>query len=584
MLFASFDFLLFSLPVLAAFWWLRDRPKMRLIVLIVASYFFYMASSRPEGANLPTPWYYAGLLVFSTLLDFYCARGIARRSPQLDAADRGLRSRAARERKILLIASLVGNLGVLAYFKYTNFAIEVVTDIARALGADWVVQPLPLLLPIGISFYTFQSLSYTIDVWRGRLTPEPSLARFAAFVVFFPQLVAGPIVRAREFLPQLHARPRMPAGLADRSMFRIWKGLVKKVVLGDFIAVALVDPVFAAPGTHGSLEVLLALYGFTLQIYADFSGYSDIAIGVGGLLGFNIPENFDRPYQSRNIAEFWRRWHMTLSTWLRDYLFFPLGGTRLGPVRSYLNLWLTMFLVGMWHAASWNFVVYANLQAGAMMVNRWNRLRSGGPGRAPEFGRPSSGWLGFWAVVSTCVASTSCVAMVALELSSRHTLALCSLVVIVLTAVCMLPQSIARPWAFLHVFLTFHFTVLSRVFFRADDLNSVSTIIAKLLDWDGRWVRPGWFRWQSLADTLNEAGSGLAPFARLLYPFTEYAMAYLLAFGIAYHFTPRAWVTERLARAFAGLPAPVIALVYAATFALLMHLLDGPRANIYFEF
>src|SRR5690606_13208187 len=184
-------------------------------------------------------------------------------------------------------------------------------------------------------------------------TPEPSFRRFALFVVFFPQLVAGPIVRASELLPQLHRRPKLRPDEIEWGLFRIFKGLIKKVVLGDFIAVYFTDIVFDNPGDFTSLENLLALYAFTLQIYADFAGYSDIAIGTAKLLGFEIPENFDRPYQARDIGEFWRRWHMTLSTWLRDYLFFPLGGSKGSKARTYFNLWLTMFLVGMWHGASW---------------------------------------------------------------------------------------------------------------------------------------------------------------------------------------------------------------------------------------
>ena len=577
MLFASYDFLLFFVPVLIGFWALRGRPLARTILLIGASYWFYMASAKPVGGALPAAWYFVGLLVFSTVLDYGVSGRIHALAKDLDHASPERARAAKRKRNLLLVVSLVGNLGLLGYFKYTNFFIEAFTDIANGLGAEWVAPHLDLVLPIGISFYTFQSLSYTIDVWRRRLTPEPSFAKFALFVVFFPQLVAGPIVRASEFLPQLHRRPTISVSDIEQGIFRILQGLTKKVILGDLIGAFLVDMVFAEPGQYTAVENLIALYAFTLQIYADFSGYSDIAIGVARLLGFKIPENFDRPYQARNLGEFWRRWHMTLSTWLRDYLFFPLGGSKKGKGRTFFNLWLTMFLVGMWHGASWNFVVYSNLHGGAMLFNRWNRIRD----RGAPLGRRVL-WIAVGALVLGLVVYALSSAVLALEVLDCTILAVGALVLWVLIAV--VPD---RPGiGVLHVILTFHFTVLSRIFFRSESLEHSRTMIRKLLDWSelsrGHWVRPGLWRHQSLQAAVD--GAELGALATPLHFVTEYALLFILVLGTAYHFTPKRWIDDVLAPRIRRLPAPVLALLLAGLCVLIMHVLEGPRANIYFAF
>lgn len=583
MLFASFDFLLFFVPVLLTFWALRDRPAGRTALLIAGSYFFYMASARPPNGSLPTPWYFAGLLVISTVLDFVASRQIHALDAKLDADDEATRAGARKKRNAWLLASLVGNLGLLGYFKYTNFLIGAFTDIANAMGAGWTAPFFDLALPIGISFYTFQSLSYTIDVWRQRLTPESSFWRFATFVVFFPQLVAGPIVRANEFLPQLHRRPGLEPGAVEEGMWRIFKGLLKKVVLGDFVAVYFADLVFDAPQDYTSLENLLALYAFTLQIYADFSGYSDIAIGVAKLLGFDIPENFDRPYQAKNLGEFWRKWHMTLSTWLRDYLFFPLGGSRGSTARTYFNVWLTMFLVGMWHGASWNFVVYSNLHGAAMVYNRWQRLRSRDGSNVGKI---------FATTAVMSVLSAVLLWRVALGIGVDDAIAwrLMPWTVALFFVVTYLPtaeerQGLARAANLtFQVALTFHFTVISRIFFRADNLEVASTMVEKLLAWDMLAFRDGLFRWQApqawLAEHAADLGAAYVP----LFTLCEWAVAIVLVVGTAYHFTPRSWVDERLRPAFLRLPGPVMGLFYAGAGLLILKLLDGPRANIYFEF
>ena len=576
MLFASFDFLLFFAPVFLGFWMLRDRPMARTALLLAASYFFYMASARPPDGSLPTPWYFVGLLAFSTVLDYVVSAKIHALDSDLDSPEvaRAEQARALRKRWLLL--SLVGNLGLLGYFKYTNFFLEAFTDIANVAGVGWVAPHLELAMPIGISFYTFQSLSYTIDVWRRRLTPEPNFARFALFVVFFPQLVAGPIVRASEFLPQLHRKPGLRKGDLEEGLFRIAKGLLKKVILGDFIAAYFTDFVFDAPGDYTSLENLLALYAFTLQIYADFSGYSDIAIGVARMMGFEIPENFDRPYQAKNLGEFWRRWHMTLSTWLRDYLFFPLGGSRGSNLRTYFNVWLTMFLVGMWHGASWNFVVYSNLHGAAMLFNRWNRIRD-------REGATVKTWLGIVGGAVACGAVLVGVGVL-IGLESEVAWRLLPWTVGFFVVVAALPDTGTRANAVLHIVLTFHFTVISRIFFRAKTLEGATAMLDKLLDWDMWAVRKGLWRWQSAQAWVGENAERLGAASGALHWLTEYILLIVLAVGTAYHFTSRDWIETHLRQAYLRLPGWAVGFVYGGLFLLFLKLLDGPRANIYFEF
>jgi D-alanyl-lipoteichoic acid acyltransferase DltB (MBOAT superfamily) len=552
MLFPTFDFLLFAIPVLLGFWALSHRPVARVLLLLAASYFFYMAGPKMEPP--PTPWYFAGLLVFSTVLDYACGWQIHKRTPLLESTDERTARLARRGRNLWLTASVVGNLGLLGYFKYTDFFVHTFADVAHSLGIPFVAPTLEIALPIGISFYTFQSLSYTIDVWRGRLTPEPSLRKFALFVCFFPQLVAGPIVRANEFLPQLHRRPRLDAVRMEEGLFRVFKGLAKKVVLGDWIAAQFTDAIFASPEAYTSPEILLALYAFTLQLYADFSGYSDIAIGVARLLGFDIPENFDRPHQARNIGEFWRRWHMTLSTWLRDYLFFPLGGSRGTPGRTYFNLWLTMFLVGMWHyktGTSWNFVIYANLQAGAILFNRWNRLRD----RSAPLGRRAAVGGGL-ALLTTALVYGLGVWGLDLDPTASGVLAVASFGFFVL--VTWLPTTGTPLNTAAHVLLTFHFTTISRIFFRAESFDAAKAMVAGFLSFDGNWIRPGLVRWE---------------------------VWIALIVGLAYHFTPKRWVDENLYGVFRRVPGWLLGLAMAILALGLMVLMAGsPRAFIYFQF
>ncbi|HJK97293.1 MAG TPA: MBOAT family protein [Polyangiaceae bacterium LLY-WYZ-14_1] len=367
MLFNSLDYLLF-LGISVAIWWLlAGRRRARLGFLFAASCLFYMA------------WHpaYIVLILGSTVLDFTAGWWIGR-------------SRSTAVRRAWLGASLVGNLGLLGVFKYFNFAGQAVADVlALAAGVRWEPPVLDVLLPVGISFYTFQTLSYTIDVYRGQLAPTKNPLQFASFVTYFPQLVAGPIVRARELLPQLDARPWLDRHRVGRGLFLIALGMTKKVAVADYLAVNLVDRVFGNPEAYTATETVIGLYAFTMQLYCDFSGYTDVARGSALLMGIGLPENFDRPYAATNPADFWRRWHMTLSSWLRDYLYFPLGGSRGAPWRAYVNLGITMFLIGIWHGAAWTFVFYALLQAAAMVGHRfWHRTRVRGREPSPRWAIP----------------------------------------------------------------------------------------------------------------------------------------------------------------------------------------------------
>ncbi len=333
------------------------RPLGRVIILFVASSLFYHA----WAAAMPGPYrYLLALLLGTIVLDYYLGIWIERTEDPW-------------RRKALLIVSLCSNLGILVVFKYTDFFTQ---DVLGPLGLKisllgFDVPRLDLILPAGISFHTFQSLSYTIDVYRRQLKATHSVVQFATFVLFFPQLVAGPIVRAQDLLPQLEQLPALDLERATAGLFRILVGLFKKIALADTLALAIVDRVFEAPERYSSLEVAAGVAGYALQIYLDFSAYSDIAIGSALVLGFTLPENFRTPYRSSNLQEFWRRWHISLSTWLRDYLYIGLGGSRGAPWRTYVNLILTMLLGGLWHGASWTFIVWGGLHGFGLAVTRY---------------------------------------------------------------------------------------------------------------------------------------------------------------------------------------------------------------------
>lgn len=312
-----------------------------LYVSIFSLYFYYKCSG-----------YYFLLLIFSSIVDYHLAAKIHQ-------------TENTSTRKRLLFYSVFINLGVLFYFKYTNFFIENINFFTKEN-----LKTFDIFLPIGISFYTFQTMSYTIDVYRKKLTPTKRFVEFLFFVSFFPQLVAGPIVRASQFIPQIARKPKISTYQLDKALLLIMGGLIKKVIISDYISVNFVDRVFDNPSSFSSIENLLATYGYTIQIYCDFSGYSDMAIGLALLMGFRLPPNFRLPYQSKSVTEFWRRWHISLSFWLRDYLYISLGGNRKGTLRTYSNLFLVMLLGGLWHGAAWRFVLWGILHGLALVIER----------------------------------------------------------------------------------------------------------------------------------------------------------------------------------------------------------------------
>jgi D-alanyl-lipoteichoic acid acyltransferase DltB (MBOAT superfamily) len=270
-------------------------------------------------------------------------------------------------------------LGVLSIFKYFNFAVDSVAAVASWAGLNLSPTHLRLVLPFGISFFTFETMSYTIDVYRREIPPARRYLDYLLFVSFFPHLVAGPIVRPRSMLPQLAAEPSASDELKAHGLFLIATGLMKKIAIGDTLSLNLVNRVFDNPERYSSLEVLVGIYAYAIKIYADFSGYSDVAIGSAKLFGYELPQNFDAPYTSADLQEFWRRWHISLSTWLRDYLYVTLGGNRGSTWKTYRNLLLTMVLGGLWHGASYNFVIWGALHGGALAANRAWQRRSTAP-------------------------------------------------------------------------------------------------------------------------------------------------------------------------------------------------------------
>jgi alginate O-acetyltransferase complex protein AlgI len=279
-------------------------------------------------------------------------------------------------KKMLLILAVGGNLAVLGYFKYYDFFVSSTQNLATLVGLDIPLEVRTIVLPVGISFYTFMGISYVVDIYRGDTEPT-TFEKFAVYLSFFPHLVAGPIVRPNELIPQLDS-PRSPSRVdTSRAFYLIAAGLFKKVVISSYLASNIVDEVFANPDQYSSLEILIAVYAYAVQIYADFSGYTDIAIGIALLLGFNFPQNFDSPYAATSLQDFWRRWHMTLSRWLRDYLYIPLGGSRRGVAITYRNLLLTMLLGGLWHGAGWTFVVWGLIHGIGLCFERFRRDRHG---------------------------------------------------------------------------------------------------------------------------------------------------------------------------------------------------------------
>ena len=343
LLFNNGFFIYFFAVFIALFYALRNRNTLRsYVVSFFSLYFFYKASG-----------YFVGLVLVAAVADYALSNLIYRTHDQ-------------RRKKLLLLASIVFNLGVLFYFKYTNFFIEFCNNFLAAK-----INPLNILLPVGISFYTFENLSYTIDVYRGEFVPEKKFINYLLFLSFFPKLVMGPIVRAKDFIPQLHK----PYGVSESDFatgfYLIISGLFKKLIISDYITLNYVNYIFEDPLRHTGLECVVAVFAYAIVIYCDFSGYSDVAIGIAKWMGITIPANFRSPYQSKTITEFWRRWHISLSSWLRDYLYiFGLGGNRKGRFFTFFNLFVTMLLGGLWHGANITFVIWGAIHGLGLVAHK----------------------------------------------------------------------------------------------------------------------------------------------------------------------------------------------------------------------
>ena len=331
MIFSSGLFLMLFLGFTLFYMLLRKKLTARLLFVTLFSYYFYYKSSG----------LYFLLLALVTVSAFCIARAISRL-----AGERG-------RQKMLIALSMLVDLGLLAYFKYTNFFGAMISSL---IGNNF--QPWDIFLPVGISFFTFQSMSYTIDIYRGTMKPLPSLLDYAFYVSFFPQLVAGPIVRASDFVPQIRKPLCVTSDMFARGVYLIAAGLFKKAVVSDYISLNFVDRIFDNPTLFSGGEILLGLYGYSVQIYCDFSGYSDMAIGLGLMFGFHFLENFNYPLTANSITEFWRRWHISLSSWFKDYVYIPLGGSKVGNLKRYINILIVWLLTGLWHGASWNFIIW----------------------------------------------------------------------------------------------------------------------------------------------------------------------------------------------------------------------------------
>lgn len=358
MLFSSGTFWVLFLVFIPVYSLLKRRLWQMIVFVVAFSFYFYYKSS---GV-------FVVLLFATSLFDWLLSRLLVR-----------LKSVTAR--KLCVACSLTASLGILGYFKYANFFLW---NISAMVGANF--QPLDLILPVGISFYTFQSISYIVDVYKGRVAPTRTWLEYAFFLSFFPALVAGPIVRADYFLPQIRENRHATRDEVYMGFWLIILGVVKKAIIADYIA-QYNDLIFQSPTGYSGFETVMGIIGYTMQIYCDFSGYSDMAIGIALIMGFRLAQNFNFPYKSQNLTDFWRRWHISLSTWLRDYIYIPLGGNRKGTRRTYINNFATMLIGGLWHGAAWKFVFWGAMHGAGLAVHKaskpWlDRLGSSWPVKA----------------------------------------------------------------------------------------------------------------------------------------------------------------------------------------------------------
>lgn len=356
MIFSSGTFFFLFLLFLPLYMLMRNHTALRIVYVSLFSLYFYYKSSG----------FFFLLLIAAATSDFIIGRLMSQ-------------CKSRNRQKMMVALSMVINLGVLSYFKYFNFLGEIFITLLQEVGLvinrpEWIMtewKHWDIILPVGISFYTFQTMSYIIDIYRGHVVPLKRWIDYIFYVSFFPQLVAGPIVRARDFIPQIYKRPFLGRKEYAEAFILIMGGLFKKAIISDYISLNFVDRIFDAPTLYTGVENLLGVYGYALQIYCDFSGYSDMAIGIALILGFRFNINFDSPYRSANITEFWRRWHISLSSWLKDYLYIPLGGNRKGKIRTYINLLLTMLLGGLWHGAALRFILWGAIHGIALAIHKF---------------------------------------------------------------------------------------------------------------------------------------------------------------------------------------------------------------------
>ena len=467
----SLQFFVFMALVFGVTQALRSRPVSRKRFLLVASYAFYSLWD----------WRVVGVLLLMTAVNFVAAKRIEA-------------STSPRERRAWLAVAATVCLGLLALAKYANFFLASLSALLAMFGLHADIALLNVLLPIGISFFTFQSLSYVFDVFRRVQSPCPEVIDFALFVAFFPTLLAGPVTRARWLLPQIATMAPASASQAESGLALLARGFVRKIAFADVLAAHLVDPAFADPSAFSPWFLAVALYAYSFQIYMDVAGYTDIARGMARLIGFELPLNFDRPYLSRSVSNFWQRWHISVSSFFRDYLFFGLGGSRSGNV--YRNLMLTFLAIGLWHGAGWNFIAYGAAHGSAVCLERWWRNRHPGP-----------------AMASTAVSRV--------------------------------------PW--LGVAATFHFVVISRILFRAGDLDAA----------------------RAYATAMTRFGAGTMPFDALGLS--------VLALALAAHLVPRHWADLSLER-FQRLPALAQAAGLTVAIYVLAALTTSQPSFVYFQF
>ncbi len=346
MLFNSLDFAIFFPIFFILYWIVAKKITLRNVLILGASYLFYGWWD----------WRFLFLIVFSSFVDFFVGHALGN-------------SEKPKRRKLLLLLSLVSNLGLLMYFKYANFFIDSFVQSFKFFGGEINSVTLNIILPVGISFYTFQTLSYTIDIYYKKIHPTRNILAFFSFVAFFPQLVAGPIERAKHLLPQFFVVHKFNYKYARSGVLLMAFGLFKKMVIADRLGI-LVNQVYNDPESYGGGALVIATIGFAFQIYCDFSGYSDIAIGASRTLGFDLMKNFDSPYFSKSITEFWRRWHISLSTWFRDYVYIPLGGSRKKEFRVYLNLFIVFLVSGLWHGAAVTFIIWGAIHGLVIVLEK----------------------------------------------------------------------------------------------------------------------------------------------------------------------------------------------------------------------